>query len=50
MIDKLKQKLFELVYKSFNIINVPTEDKRYYETYKLKGIFDGLDIRKSAYE
>mgnify|MGYP005662467149 CR=1 FL=1 len=49
-IDKLPDNLLEEVYKFINSIRTLRSEKRKLHTFKLKGQFDDINIRESAYE
>lgn len=49
-IDKLPDNLLEEVYKFINSIKTIRPRKRKLHTFKLKGQFDNINIRESAYE
>ena len=49
-IDKLPNDQLEKVYKYISSISSVKKKKKKFHTYKLKGVFDDIDIRKNAYE
>ena len=49
-IDKLPDNLLEEVYKFINAIKTTEPKRRTIHTFKLKGQFDNINIRESAYE
>lgn len=49
-IDRMPNELLEKVYKYINGLTSPKTNKKKLRTYKLKGQFDGTNVRERAYE
>jgi hypothetical protein len=49
-IDRVPEEMLEKVHKYINAITTASKIKKKFPTYKLKGQFDKLNVRKRAYE